>query len=65
MLSILMQLSAEARNFLVDSYVALPRGDTTPGSRVAYSMTVRQLEALIRLLEAISRCHLDDEVKKN
>nr|KAJ0222638.1 hypothetical protein LSAT_V11C200070580 [Lactuca sativa] len=62
MLSILMQLSAEARNFLVDSYVALPRGDTTPRSRVAYSMTVRQLEALIRLLEAISRCHLDDEV---
>lgn len=60
-----MQLCAEARKFLVDSYVALPRGDTTPGSRVAYSMTVRQLEALIRFLEAISRCHLDDEVKKN
>nr|KAJ0221876.1 hypothetical protein LSAT_V11C200064090 [Lactuca sativa] len=58
----LIILCAEARKFLVDSYVALPRGDTTPGSRVAYSMTVRQLEALIRLLEAISRCHLDDEV---
>ncbi|XP_073264470.1 DNA replication licensing factor MCM6 [Populus alba] len=30
-------------------------GDTTVGSRVAYRMTVRQLEALIRLYEAIAR----------
>ena len=58
----LMQLNAEARQILVDSYVALRKGDTAPGSRVAYRMTVRQLEALIRLSEAIARCHLDDEV---
>lgn len=57
-----MQLTAEARKLLVDSYVNLRRGDTAPGSRVAYRMTVRQLEALIRLSEAIARCHLDDEV---
>ncbi|KAI3664814.1 hypothetical protein L6452_43422 [Arctium lappa] len=56
------KLTAEARQILVDSYVALRRGDTAPGSRVAYRMTVRQLEALIRLSEAIARCHLDDEV---
>ncbi|XP_071703381.1 DNA replication licensing factor MCM6 [Rutidosis leptorrhynchoides] len=56
------KLSAEARQILVDSYVTLRRGDTAPGSRVAYRMTVRQLEALIRLSEAIARCHLDDEV---
>lgn len=53
------QLSQEARKLLVDSYVALRRGDTAPGSRVAYRMTVRQLEALVRLLEAIARSHLD------
>ncbi|KAJ0728185.1 putative DNA helicase [Helianthus annuus] len=56
-----MQLNAEARQLLVDSYVHLRKNDTAPGSRVAYRMTVRQLEALIRLSEAIARCHLDDE----
>ncbi|PHT53068.1 DNA replication licensing factor MCM6 [Capsicum baccatum] len=35
------QLSAEAREFLVDSYVALHRDDTAPGSRVTYRMTLR------------------------
>ena len=57
-----MQLNPEARKLLVDSYVALRRGDTTPGSRVAYRMTVRQLEALVRLSEAIARSHLDVQV---
>ncbi|KAK7412958.1 hypothetical protein VNO78_04748 [Psophocarpus tetragonolobus] len=57
------KLTPDARKLLVDSYVALRRGDTNPGSRVAYRMTVRQLEALIRLSEAIARCHLDNEVQ--
>ncbi|KAL0306747.1 UNVERIFIED_CONTAM: DNA replication licensing factor MCM6 [Sesamum radiatum] len=51
----------EARQLLVESYVSLRRGDTAPGSRVAYRMTVRQLEALIRLSEALARCHLDTQ----
>ncbi|KAG8067561.1 hypothetical protein GUJ93_ZPchr0005g15905 [Zizania palustris] len=53
------QLSAEAKKVLVESYVTLRRGDSTPGTRVAYRMTVRQLEALIRLSEAIARSHLE------
>ncbi|KAL5578374.1 hypothetical protein UlMin_020073 [Ulmus minor] len=57
------KLSSEARKLLVDSYVALRRGDTAPGSRVAYRMTVRQLEALIRLSEAITRCYLEVQVQ--
>ncbi|KAM7262828.1 hypothetical protein ACFE04_000511 [Oxalis oulophora] len=57
------KLSIEARKLLVDSYVALRRGDTTPGSRVAYRMTVRQLEALVRLSEGIARSHLDIQVQ--
>ena len=57
-----MQLTSEARKLLVESYVALRRGDTTPGSRVAYRMTVRQLEALIRLSEAIARSYLETQV---
>ncbi|XP_030550655.2 DNA replication licensing factor MCM6 isoform X2 [Rhodamnia argentea] len=57
------KLSSEARKVLVESYVALRRGDTTPGSRVAYRMTVRQLEALIRLSEAIARSYLEAQVQ--
>ncbi|KAH6768978.1 minichromosome maintenance family protein [Perilla frutescens var. frutescens] len=57
------KLSPEARQLLVESYVSLRRGDTAPGSRVAYRMTVRQLEALIRLSEAIARSHLDTQVQ--
>lgn len=57
------KLSPEARKLLVESYVVLRRGDTTPGTRVAYRMTVRQLEALIRLSEAIARSHLETLVK--
>ncbi|XP_042461504.1 DNA replication licensing factor MCM6-like [Zingiber officinale] len=60
--SIKPQLSSEARKVLVQSYVALRRGDSTPGTRVAYRMTVRQLEALIRLSEAIARSHLEKVV---
>ncbi|KAM7262333.1 hypothetical protein ACFE04_021410 [Oxalis oulophora] len=50
---------AFTRKLLVDSYVALRRGDTTLGSRVAYRMTVRQFEVLILLSEGIARSHLD------
>ncbi|XP_021745511.1 DNA replication licensing factor MCM6-like [Chenopodium quinoa] len=56
------KLSLEARKLLVASYVTLRRGDAAPGSRVAYRMTVRQLEALIRLSEAIARSFLELEV---
>ncbi|KAG2301859.1 hypothetical protein Bca52824_030512 [Brassica carinata] len=57
------ELSPEARKLLVDSYVDLREGDTTPGTRVVYRMTVRQLEASIRLSEAIARSHLETLVK--
>lgn len=57
------QLSAEARKVLVEAYVALRRGDALPGSQVAYRITVRQLEGLVRLSEAIARCHLSSEVR--
>ncbi|KAF4349420.1 hypothetical protein F8388_021003 [Cannabis sativa] len=56
------KMSTEARKLLVESYVTLRRGDTAPGSRVAYRMTVRQLEALIRLSEAIARSHLETQI---
>lgn len=58
----LAQLSPAAREVLVDAYVALRRGDVSAGTQVAYRITVRQLEALIRLSEAIARVHLEDFV---
>lgn len=57
------KLSSEAQKLLVESYVALRKGDTAPGSRVAYRMTVRQLEALVRLSEAIARSNLETMVQ--
>lgn len=59
------QLSAEAQKVLVEAYVALRRGDALPGSQVAYRITVRQLEGLVRLSEAIARCHLSSEVRSD
>lgn len=57
-----LQLSSEAKKVMVESYVTLRRADATPGSKVSYRMTVRQLEALIRLSEAIARLHLEEVV---
>ncbi|OAE31042.1 hypothetical protein AXG93_1502s1440 [Marchantia polymorpha subsp. ruderalis] len=57
------ELSPAAREVLVDAYVALRRGDVSAGTQVAYRITVRQLEALIRLSEAIARVHLEDFVR--
>ncbi|RHN73249.1 putative DNA helicase [Medicago truncatula] len=49
-------LTSAARNRLANSYVSLRRSD-------AYRMTVRQLEALIRLSEATARIYLESQVQ--
>lgn len=55
-------VTPESRNLLVECYKSLRQSDATRGSRSAYRITVRQLESLIRLSEALARLHLDDEV---
>jgi len=57
------QITEECRRVLVDCYRKLRQGDTMGRSRTAYRITVRQLESLIRLSEALARLHCDDLVR--
>uniref|UniRef100_A0A7S3EM23 DNA replication licensing factor MCM6 n=1 Tax=Rhodosorus marinus TaxID=101924 RepID=A0A7S3EM23_9RHOD len=57
------KLTPEARDLLVESYKRLRQNDVRRGGRTAYRITVRQLESLLRLSEALARLHLDQEVK--
>lgn len=57
------QITEESRRVLVDCYRKLRQGDTMGRSRTAYRITVRQLESLIRLSEALARLYCDDVVK--
>lgn len=53
----------ESRNLLVESYKRLRQADATGGARSSYRITVRQLESLIRLSEALARLHLDEYIR--
>ena len=48
---------------MVTAYVNLRRGDSQPGTQTAYRITVRQLEALVRLSEALARMHCRADVQ--
>jgi DNA replication licensing factor MCM6 len=56
------KLDAEAAELLVDRYRQLRANDAT-GVGTSYRMTVRQLESLIRLSEALARLHCDTTVR--
>lgn len=56
------RLCREAADVLVERYRQLRQSDST-GVGSSYRMTVRQLESMIRLSEAIARLHCDPEVK--
>lgn len=49
------------RQSLVNYYVALRRNDTS-SNRLAYRITVRQLESLVRLSEAMAKSRLSNEI---
>ena len=57
------RIPEESRRVIVDCYRKLRQGDTMGRSRTAYRITVRQLESLIRLSEALARLHCADVVK--
>ena len=56
------QLTDEASKELSKAYATLRSEDASVGN-ASYRITVRQLEALIRLSEALAKLHLDDQVK--
>lgn len=56
-------LTEEASAVLVERYRALRQNDATGAGGSSYRMTVRQLESMIRLSEALARLHADNEIK--
>ena len=52
----------QAKEELVQSYKKLRTEDAAPGSSTAYRITVRQLEALVRLSEAIARAACNHQI---
>jgi DNA replication licensing factor MCM6 len=58
------KITVESQRVLVDCYRRLRQGDISLGrSRAAYRITVRQLESMIRLSEALARLHCDEEIQ--
>lgn len=55
-------LTEGARNFLIVKYKELRADDAQGFSRSSYRITVRQLESMIRLSEAIARANCVDEI---
>ena len=58
------KLTPESQRVLVDCYRKLRQGDSLGRSnRAAYRITVRQLESMIRLSEALARLHCADFIE--
>ncbi|GMM45928.1 MCM DNA helicase complex subunit [Pichia kluyveri] len=55
------KLTRQARTYLIERYKEL-RADDSKDGRASYRITVRQLESLIRLSEAIARANCKDDI---
>ncbi|ODV59095.1 MCM DNA helicase complex subunit MCM6 [Ascoidea rubescens DSM 1968] len=56
------KMSKAAREFLVEKYKELRTNDAQGFGRSSYRITVRQLESMIRLSEAIGKANCTDEI---
>eukprot|EP00058_Branchiostoma_floridae_P017531 XP_002603019.1 hypothetical protein BRAFLDRAFT_123986 [Branchiostoma floridae] len=57
------KISKEAEEFMVDEYRRLRQRDCSGVSKSSWRITVRQLESMIRLSEAMARMYCQDEVQ--
>lgn len=55
-------MTREAADILVEKYRILRQDDSSGASKNSYRITVRQLESMIRLSEAIARANCTNEV---
>ena len=62
LISTLSDQLQEACEFLVENYQHLRQRDASGSARSAWRITVRQLESMIRLSEAMARLHCSDMV---
>ena len=58
------KITPESAKLLVEMYLRLRQSDGSGVGKSSYRITVRQLESLIRLSEALARLHLDEEVRE-
>lgn len=61
----MVQLTREAIDILVNKYRQLRQDDSTGVGKNSYRITVRQLESMIRLSEALARANCTNEVSKS
>lgn len=57
------KISKESEDFIVEQYKRLRQRDGSGVSKSSWRITVRQLESMIRLSEAMARMHCCDEVQ--
>ncbi|MEE6489095.1 hypothetical protein FKM82_015484 [Ascaphus truei] len=57
------KISKESEDFIVEHYKRLRQRDGSGVTKSAWRITVRQLESMIRLSEAMARMHCSDEVQ--
>ena len=57
------QLTAESKAVLVSEYRKLRMNEVAGGSRSSYRITVRQLESMIRLSEALARMNCQEKIR--
>eukprot|EP00960_Hanusia_phi_P049571 759633-Hanusia_phi.AAC.3 len=58
------KMTEGAKRKLVEHYRELRENDCQGAQRAAYRITVRQLESMIRLSEALAKLHCDEEVSE-